>query len=93
MGKEDVVYINTMKYYSAIKKNGILPFVTMWVDLEGIRLSEISQKKTSTIRFHLYVESKKTKLMNKHTITKQKQTHRYREQTGGCQRGEGWRDE
>ena len=31
-----------MEYYSAIKKNEILPFVT-WMDLEGIRLSEISQ--------------------------------------------------
>ena len=27
----------------AIKKNEILPFVATWMDLEGIRLSEISQ--------------------------------------------------
>ena len=32
-----------MEYYSAIKKNEILPFVTTWIDLEGIMLSEISQ--------------------------------------------------
>ena len=32
-----------MEYYSAITKNEILPFVTIWVDLEGIMLSEISQ--------------------------------------------------
>lgn len=25
-------YINTEKYYSDIKKNQILPFVTIWVD-------------------------------------------------------------
>ena len=37
-------HINTMGYYSAIKKNEILPFVTTWIDLEGIMLSEISQK-------------------------------------------------
>ena len=32
-----------MKYYSAIKKNEILPFTTAWVDAEGIMLSNISQ--------------------------------------------------
>ena len=32
-----------MEYYSAIKNN-ILPFVTVWMDLEGIMLSDISQK-------------------------------------------------
>ena len=32
-----------MEYYSAIKKNEILPFATTWMDLEGIILSEISQ--------------------------------------------------
>ena len=36
-------YIHTMEYYSAIKKNEILPFATMWMELEGIMLSEISQ--------------------------------------------------
>ena len=37
------MYIYTMEYYSAIKEKEILPFVTTWVDLEGIMLSEISQ--------------------------------------------------
>ena len=42
MDKEDVVHIyNGM--YSAIKKNEILPFVTAWIGLESIMLSEISQ--------------------------------------------------
>ena len=36
-------YIYTMEYYSATKKNEILPFATMWMELEGIMLSEISQ--------------------------------------------------
>ena len=36
-------YIYTMEYYSAIKRNEILPFATMWMELEAIMLSEISQ--------------------------------------------------
>ena len=32
-----------------IKMNGILPCVTTWMNLDGIRLSEISQRKTNTI--------------------------------------------
>ena len=32
-----------MEYYSAIKKNKILPFIATWMDLEDIMLSEISQ--------------------------------------------------
>ena len=47
-----------MEYYSAIKKNGILTFVTTWIDLESIMLSEICQKKTNTIWSYLCVESK-----------------------------------
>ena len=32
-----------MEYYSAIKKNEILPFAATWMDLDGIMLSEVSQ--------------------------------------------------
>ena len=32
-----------MEYYSAIKNNEILPFAKMWMELECIMLSEISQ--------------------------------------------------
>ena len=38
-----MVYIYTMEYYSAIKKDKVVPFTTTWIDLEGIMLSEISQ--------------------------------------------------
>ena len=37
-------YIYTMEYYSAVKKNEIMPFVATWMDLEIIILSEVSQK-------------------------------------------------
>ena len=41
MDKED-------EYYSAIKKNEILPFATMWMELEGITLSEIRETQIHT---------------------------------------------
>ena len=36
-----------MEYYSAIKKNEILPFATTWMELEGIILSEIRERQKS----------------------------------------------
>ena len=37
-----------MEYYSAIKKKKSLPFETVWMDLENIMLSEISQSEIDT---------------------------------------------
>ena len=42
-------YVYTMEYYSAIKKNEIMPFAATWMDLEIIILSGISQTKTNII--------------------------------------------
>ena len=42
-------FIYTMEYYSAIKENEIMPFAATWMDLEGIMLSDISQRKTNTL--------------------------------------------
>ena len=38
-----------MEYYSAIKKNEIMPFAVTWMDLEIIILSDVRKIKTNTI--------------------------------------------
>ena len=53
--KEDMVYIYTMEYYSAIKKNKIMPFAATWVQLEIIILSEVSQ--TEKDKYHMIQQS------------------------------------
>ena len=37
------MYIHTMEYYSAIKKNEIMPFAATWMDPEIITLREVNQ--------------------------------------------------
>ena len=39
-------YIHKIEYYSAIKRNEIIPFAATWMLLELIILSEISQTNT-----------------------------------------------
>ena len=41
-----------MEYYSAIKKNKILPFTTTWMDMDSIMLNEISQ--TEKDRYYVF---------------------------------------
>ena len=47
-----------MEYYSAIKKNEIMPFAATWTGLEIIIQSAASQRKTNIICYHLHVKSK-----------------------------------
>ena len=44
-------YIYTMEYYSAIKMNKIMPFAAIWMDLEIVILSEVSQ--TEKDKYHM----------------------------------------
>ena len=44
-------YIYTMEYYSAIKRNKIVPFAEMWMDLETVIQSEVSQKEKN--KYHI----------------------------------------
>ena len=44
-------YIYTIEYYSAIKRNEIRSFVEMWMDLETVIQSEVSQKEKN--KYHI----------------------------------------
>ena len=44
-------YIYTMEYYSAIRKDEYPPFESTWMELEGSRLSEVSQ--TEKDNYHI----------------------------------------
>ena len=45
-------FIYTMEYHVVMRKNEILPFATMWMELEGIMLSEIS--KSEKDKYHMF---------------------------------------
>jgi len=49
-------YINTMEYYSAIKKNALESVLMRWMKLEPIIQSELSQKEKYqySILMHIY---------------------------------------
>ena len=43
--------IYSMEYFLAIKKKKILPFATVWMDLENIMLNEINQSEKD--KYHM----------------------------------------
>ena len=76
-----------MEYYSALKKNEIMPFGATWVDLEITILSEVSQTKTkiayvwnlkkiSTNEVIYKTENNKPTALKNLTVTKGKRERR-----------------
>ena len=49
-------YIYIMEYYSVIRRDEIVPFSEMWMDLESVIQSEVSQKEKNKYRMltHIY---------------------------------------
>ena len=55
-----LLFIYTVNYYSTVKKNATLPFVTTWMDPEGTVLSEVSQTKKDNTYDLNYIWNLKT---------------------------------
>ena len=70
--------VYTVDHYAAIKKNEMMPFVTTWMDLGIIILSEVSQtgKDKCIILLICGIWKKDTNEL----ISKQKQVHKHRKQ-------------
>ena len=63
-----------MKYYSAIKKNEVMPFAATWMDLETVILSEVNQKE----------EEKSKKEWHTWTYKTERDSHLENEVMVGC---------
>ena len=69
-------YVYIIEYYTAIKKNKIMPFAATWIDLESVILNEVSQKRRNIVWYPLYVESE---INDANELTyKTKQVHKLR---------------
>ena len=66
--------------FSVIKKHEILPLVTTYMDLEGIMLTEMSDRERQIPYDLTYTQNLKSKM----------KTYRYREQIFGFQKGGDW---
>ena len=75
-------YIYIMEYYSAIKKNKIMPFAATWMELETLILSEVSQKEKDKCHDILYIWNL---IYGTNETFHRKENHGLREKTCGCQ--------
>ena len=73
-----VWHAQTMEYYSAMKKNEIMPFAATWMDLEMSTRSKGRQRKTRIVSLTCGVKLKKKKIIQRNLSTELEQTHRHR---------------
>ena len=80
-----------MEFYAAERKKELLPFVTAWMELKSIMLSEISQAVKD--KYHMISHltgTYSTKQINKQNITKDTEIEKRPTVTRG-ERGENFR--
>ena len=75
-----------MEYYSAIKKNKILPFAATWMELETLILSEVCQKDKE--KYHV-ISHVWNLIYSTNEPFHRKEAHGLGEETCGCQGGGG----
>ena len=75
-----------MEYYAAIRKEGILPSATPWMDLENIMLSKISQTETNNNHdfTHMWDIKQKQQMSKPTTISWTYSTMQYRDDVQHC---------
>ena len=76
-----------MEYYSDIKRHGIGSFVVMWMNLESVIESKVSQKEQQILNVKADTESRKMVQVN--LFAGQEWKCRYRELKCGHREGEG----
>ena len=76
-----------MQYYSVIKQNKIMPFVAAWMELEIITLSKVNQKEKDKYHNPISLICGTCNVTYTNLSMKEKQIHRHRKQTCGCQDG------
>ena len=55
LGCFHVLVMYTMEYYSAIKRNKIMPFAMTWIYLETVIQSKVSQKEKNKYRILMHI--------------------------------------
>ena len=63
-----------MEYYSALKKNKIMPFAAPWMDIDIVILSELRQRRTNNDILYMW----SLKRNDKNELAQQKGTHQLR---------------
>ena len=76
-----------MEYYSAIKKNKIMPFATTWMEGETLILSEVHQKEKD--KYHMISLRFWNLIYGTKEPFHRKENHGLGEETCGCQGGGG----
>ena len=76
--------IYTMKCYSTIRKNEIMPFASTWMDLKSVILSELSQREKEKYCMTSLLCGLWKEMILMNLLTKEKETHRLRKWTYSC---------